>query len=597
VPLKISRGQVQSLFRYLPQQLYNWPNRQGTFRGTDDVDSRPLDMPVPWIKRSLRHFLNPWGADARRQNLPFPGLELIERDRFVLLEPRKFRGEFFPRTYVCPSCDLFISTDDPPSQIRCSRGHGQRSAEQWSFVEFHGCGHLSGMAPPSCDNRCGRGMKLHNRASRSISDWQWRCSVCNTAARTVYRQCPSCHRGTVNILRAEANAVFYPQSITVVNAPHAGDYALLDNEMSQLAAIAQVLGVLPPGLDGIRQALNSAGGSAGEAQIRAQLIRDFGFEDGSPEMAAMLRRRREHANAQTDWQDSVESLGLDPEIKSELGYECLALTLAHEAAPVTMTDLVNQAASPALRTNYEIEYPALLTNLGFSEITLLREFPIAHLVPGFTRQSRLPEDGVQFRFFSGSEAGTIPIYGKRMETEGLLFRLNPAKVVRWLVESGAVEDPGAVNPQAWLLRVLQPIESVFDPPDDRLTSAVLGLLHSVSHRVLRAVGVRSGLSTESLSEFLIPRALTFIIHAGSHSEFVLGGLEHVFRNSLADSLSNLRQDRRCVFDPPCRHTAGGCSFCMYLSETSCQRFNTSLSRSYLFGGELDGIRWEGYWNT
>lgn len=596
MPLKMSRGQIQSLFRFMPGQLYNWPNRQGSFMGTDDVDSRRLDVPVAWIKRALRRLVSPFAASARAQNINFPGLQLIEQEQFEMLEPRKFRGEFFPRTYVCPACDRFVQSEHPPIQVKCAKGHPERRMDQWSFVEFHGCGHVSGLTPPQCENRCNRGMKLVNRASRSISDWQWRCAGCGTPARTLYRYCPGCRRGTVNILRAEASPVFYPQYVTVVNAPHESDYALLDSETSHLAAIAQALGVLPLGLEGIRQAVNDGATPAAEAETIRQLIRDFGFEEGSPEIEAMVARRQRHTSTRTNWMEAVDALGLDPEVRAELGYECLGLTLAREASPVRLDDLIQQAPSAALRAHYEEVYPPLLTQYGFAEVTLLREFPFAHIVAGYTRESRIPADGVQFRFFKGAQAGIVPMYGKRMETEALLFRLDPARVVRWLVESRAVTNPGNVNPQAWLFSVLQPIDSIFEPPEDRLTAAVLGLVHSISHRTLRAMSIRSGLSAESLSEFLIPRALTFLIHAGSHNEFVLGGLEHVFRNSLPGSLSQMDADRRCVFDPPCRHSTGACSFCMYLSETSCERFNTALSRLYLFGGEVDGVQWQGYWN-
>src|SRR5690606_9733956 len=161
---------------------------------------------------------------------------------------------------------------------------------------------------------------------------------------------------------------------------------------------------------------------------------------------------------------------------------------------------------------------------------------------------------------------------------------------------GVVDDPGDVDPQAWLFTVMTPIRNIFELPADRITAAVLGLVHSVAHRVLKAVAVRSGLSSESLSEYLLPHNLAFIIYADTRSEFVLGGLDHVFRNHFADSLEQMDADRRCVFDPPCREHTGACAFCMYLSETSCERFNSALSRWYLFGGGNTGITWRGYWN-
>jgi hypothetical protein len=593
MPLRMYRGRTQSLFRFLPGQVYNWQNRQGSFRGSSEVDTREMDVPRPWIKRSLRRLLAPFVDSARQVGIELPLLQVVEGERFELLEARKFRGEIYPRTYVCQECGRFIRSDANPAQVLCPR-HGARTV-QWSFVEFHRCGHLSELVPPQCVNRCRDGMILVNRESRSLGEWKWRCVRCGTVAgRGVFRGC-SCGRGQVRVLRAEANPVFYAQYVTVVNPPSQGDYALLDVATVNPAAVAQALGAVPPGLEGLRQAVNNAGSGNAEDQARRDLVERFGLPMDDPMLEQMLQRWRERAGTRDDWMAAVLALDLDPESTTELGHQCLELTLARAASPVTIDDLIAQAPSPALRALYSVRYREVLEKYGFAEATLLREFPMAFVVAGYTREERNPTDGVLFQLFPAA-GGTFPMYGQRTETEAILFRLDPAKVVSWLVASGIVDDPGNADPQAWLFRVMQPVTSVFEPPADRITAAVLGLVHTVAHRALKAVAVRSGLSSESLSEYLLPHNLAFLIYADNRSEFVLGGLEHVFRNYLADGLEEMDADRRCVFDPPCRNHTGACAFCMYLSETSCERFNSSLSRWYLFGGGEGGITWQGFWS-
>ena len=592
--LRMYRGRTQSLFRFLPGQLYNWQNRQGSFRGSADIDARPMDLPRPWIKRALRRLLAPFVASARQVGVELPLVQVIEEDRFELLELHKLRGELFPRTFVCQECGRFIRSGANTSQVRCPR-HGERMV-QWSFVEFHRCGHLSELVAPPCANGCKDGMILLNRDSRSLGEWKWRCVRCGTIAqRGVFRTCPSCGRGQVRVLRAEANPVFYPQYVTVVNPPSQEDYRLLDVDSVYPAAVAQALGAVAPGLEGLWDAVNSAGGEDAENQVRRDLVERFGLPADSPVLEELLQRWRERSGAHHSWVAAVDGLGLDPERVTELGHQCLELTLARAASRVTIDDLIAQAPSPALRALYSIKYREVLERYGFAEASLLREFPLAYVVAGYTREERNPEPGVLFQFFPPIR-GIYPMYGQRTVTEALLFRLDPARVVSWLVRSGVVDDPGEVDPQAWLFTVMSPIRSIFEPPRDRITAAVLGLVHSVSHRALKAVAVRSGLSSESLAEYLLPHNLAFIIYADTRSEFVLGGLDHVFRNHLADSLEQMNADRRCVFDPPCREHTGACAFCMYLSETSCERFNTALSRWYLFGGGNAGITWQGYWN-
>ena len=56
------------------------------------------------------------------------------------------------------------------------------------------------------------------------------------------------------------------------------------------------------------------------------------------------------------------------------------------------------------------------------------------------------------------------------------------------------------------------------------------------------------------------------------------------RFDLADALSELDAETRCMFDPPCRRSFGGaCVACLHVSEVACQRFNSVLDRNLLFG--------------
>jgi len=135
---------------------------------------------------------------------------------------------------------------------------------------------------------------------------------------------------------------------------------------------------------------------------------------------------------------------------------------------------------------------------------------------------------------------------------------------------------------------------------------VLGLVHSMAHRFMKALATRCGLNADSLAEYLFPSAAAFLIYANTRSEFVLGGIEHVFRFDLADALSELDADPRCVFDPPCRRSFGGaCAACLHASEVACERFNTVLDRNLLFGTlpPVNGapaptpgeVTWRGFW--
>lgn len=601
MPLKMDRGRVGSLFRHMPGQAFNWEHQKGSFKGLEDVSAEDMNVPASWMKRSLRRVVLPFAKAAREEGRSFSGLDTIERERFKLLQPTRLEAELFPRTYMCSRCDLFFEADDARNRTQCPDPGCGGQADQWSFVEYHRCGYISGLNPPrQCPGCHGKRMRLMNRRSRRFQEWGWQCAGCNTVVRrSVYRfSCPACRNGAPKISRPNAGPVYYAQDATVINPPSKADYSLLDTADVYPAAVAQALGALPPGLDGLRQGVNDGSNGDSLDEARRQWVEDFGLDEDKEDdrlfLEGLMSKKRATMDARPDWSTPVKSLNLDEEHLTELGYQCVELALAREASPVTVDDLVAGAPSARHRAHYDVDYRDVLKKYGFAEATLLREFPMVRVVAGYTRDSKGPEEGVVFNFF-GSSGGAVPMYGQRTETEALLFRLDPHEVVRWLVDSGVVDDPGDVDPQAWVFSNTGLVRDIFNAPDDPVTTAVLGLVHSVSHRTLKALAIKSGLKPESLSEYLLPHNLSFLIYADTGGEFVLGGLEDVFRNHLYWSLHKMDEERRCVYDPPCRKGHGSCAVCMHLSENSCERFNTVLSRHYLFGGEHGGTQWTAFW--
>jgi hypothetical protein len=396
------------------------------------------------------------------------------------------------------------------------------------------------------------------------------------------------------VLRPDASSVYYAQYLKVVNPPTVGDMTVLDNPLIYTAAIAQGLGRLPPGVEGLRRGVNDTSTATATEEARRQLMDDFGIS--ADEADALLAKRANRVATGDDWAGVVNALGLDEDATADIGEECIELSLSLAASPLTLADLEKEAPTADLAELYRRDYPALLARLGLADAVLLREFPLAYIMAGYTRERRAPDEaGVVFNFFRPVN-GLYPMYGQRVVTEGILFQLEPQRVIDWLVASGVIgaPDPGT-NSRAWLYQRLRAVESVFEPPEDRITAAVLGLVHSMSHRVVGALGDKAGLRRESLSEHLLPFNLSFIVYADTRSDFVMGGLEHVYRNYLSECLWGLPDAVRCVFDPPCNRGPGACAVCLYLSENSCERFNSALSRHFLFGGMHDGVAWTPYW--
>ena len=610
---EITRTSVQALWNHLPDQPYNWGNRASVI-GQTPRQVTPLDIPEAWVVPQLRRLVRPFAQ--QRSSIPNSGpeLEIIEREQYRLVQAEDLRAERYPNTYLCRTCGLFTTVrpgDDAPT---CPARHG--TMIQFQFAEVHNCGLLRELRPPRCANGCRAPMQLQNWRALSVAQWFWKCARCGIRSDTgLIKYCTECRTGRTTVQRIPQTSVYYPQHLTVLNPPTRTTYSTIAGDDVRAAAVGQLIGAVPVGLDALRAA---AGAGPGDALTQVlETCKALGLSPGDPIYEQLVAKAREAGAVAGSWRDDINTLGLTPEHLEVVGDEALALALAADASPLTVSDLIAHPPAPGLVPMYQ-EYQTLFDRYHLTDVTLLRELPVAHIVAGYTRVSphalqrtRTGDRTTWFKFFPDPKSGRYPMYGKRGETEGLLVRIDPLEVIRWLVDSDVVPDPGmttVAEAHRWLLGVCEPVVDAFNPPDHRITEAVLGLVHSMAHRFMKALAARCGLNVDSLAEYLFPSAAAFLVYANTRSEFVLGGIEHVFRFDLADALSELDADPRCVFDPPCRRSFGGaCAACLHTSEVACERFNTVLDRNLLFGtlppvagmptppSVPGGVTWRGFW--
>ena len=181
-----------------------------------------------------------------------------------------------------------------------------------------------------------------------------------------------------------------------------------------------------------------------------------------------------------------------------------------------------------------------------------------------------------------------------VQADAIIIRLNADRVWKWLEQNGFGPSlPG--NPtnldlakRAYYVNLFNDVSlgvnMTSEEPEKRM---VFGLLHTMSHLFIRRASLLCGLEMTSLSEYVIPRALTFALYCSHRQGATIGALASLFEQSLAEWLKQIYNDtRRCVYDPICTSENGGnCHACTHLSETSCRFFNMNLGRCFLFGGE------------
>lgn len=140
--------------------------------------------------------------------------------------------------------------------------------------------------------------------------------------------------------------------------------------------------------------------------------------------------------------------------------------------------------------------------------------------------------------------------------------------------------------------------------DDRFPPPRYWAIHTLSHLLIREAAMSSGYGSASLTERIYawqgddehsPAAGLLISTTASDSEGTLGGLVELAKPEKLEELVRkaLRRGSRCSSDPICGHRVpegkeeflhgAACHFCLFLSETSCERTNRFLDRRLLLG--------------
>jgi hypothetical protein len=288
------------------------------------------------------------------------------------------------------------------------------------------------------------------------------------------------------------------------------------------------------------------------------------------------------------------------------------------AAAISLDELIHEArtrgdllSAERLESERHLGY-----QLGLVNLRVVQSLPILLAGIGFTRYFSSPRDAVQaddvaparpvdLRPFDAQD-GKIPIFISRNPTEALLYELDPWRVAAFLSVNLGIATPenltSETNLRAWLLSLSRPLTDrgeshlvlrEFERDEgltvDTTSAFMFGLLHSVSH-VLKATAHRYvGIDQDYLAEYLFPAHAAGLLYVSSHVEFTLGGIDAVFRANLTQWLGSARDFAgRCSFDPVCARSGGACLACLY-PKFGCDHFNRTVSRAFLFGGEVAGF--------
>jgi hypothetical protein len=598
---RMTRGKQQILFNYLPGRTFDFERiatiaRVKSVRGTPSNDLNPA-----LLLRKLGENARAWEERFR------PGLRddiLNDPSRFVFLDPVEVQAEMFPKVLWCQNrpCGRvldFTQRDRIPNDCPiCRTGR----LIQMRFVRIHRCGALEPLLPPKCQ-RCktGRHMALDTRGSERFTNFLWKCSSCQLKATTFPGQCRQCQwpgdprLRNMDIEVHRAGRTYYAHTAVLLNTPHREFDAFFSLREWPFIAAAKFLGFPEVATRKLTDFSGPAtSGTATEAtgltgdELEQLMARQAAGELSAEQLLGEMKKMRQQKSEQNRMgspaalsQAVVERTGVAGSVWERAGHPMLEAVLHHESGN---TENLLDRRTDALAAN-------LAASMGLAAITLVSEFPIITATYGYSRADYTPQECRLNPFPpERQEAGKLPIFVDQVQADALLLKLDEERVIRWLVGNGFPPTiPNGRDPQMSLrafpvslfdnVPLYQSLQG--DSPQARL---IFGLLHTLSHISVRRAALLCGLDHTSLSEYILPRALTCAIYCNHRFGATIGALTALFEQSASQWLSAVLDSTRCVYDPVCRDTVGSCHACTHLAETSCRFFNLNLSRSFLFGG-------------
>jgi hypothetical protein len=594
------RGKQQVLLHYLPGRSFDVERASAIARVVSISGSPRMDLSADMVLSRIRDEVSAWNEQYR------PGLrdDVLTPTETVLLDPQHVEAELFPRVFWCQNRDCgaihdLTGQDRLPATLCRSCRSGRLIQLRW--VRVHRCGDLQPLLPRAC-TRCGRtdGFSLALRGSERISNFRWICGSCGTSAQLFGGPCRACLwpdstlRDT-DIEVHRSSRTYYAHSTTLLNIP--------DHELDRFLQSPDWQGVVAAKFVGLPEAQDLPLGPlphASSAQQAPQSDLTTGDLDeilglrgqASAEqiMAELMRRRAER---QREPQDSASSLPLMARLEEVSG---VRQEVWHAAATELLDALLptRGSATKDVLPNQASDYgngASALASTGLARTTLVPDFPILTATYGFSRIEFAPNRARLNAFPADrSHGGKTPIYVDQVGADAIMLTLDPRRVLRWLeangqpfsIPHGADQE---IAERAYFVSLLTGSnlrETIDGHPATRM---VFGLIHTLSHLAVRHAALLCGLDRTSLSEYLLPRALTLALYCNHRFGATIGALTALFDDSLAEWLGLLRTESRCVYDPVCADRGANCHACAHLPETGCRFFNLNLSRSFLFGGQ------------
>ena len=586
----MQRSLSQTIYRYLPGAVFL--HEDGFIAKTWRLDGNRIESKVnkKAVLEAVEAAVSQWPQDRRKVPLP----STVPASEFVVIEPTQVLWDVWPMTFRCSNHNCarvrrFMNSDqltahtDSNSGLRCSVC--RRRMEQIPYFAAHACGSMKQMFIPPCTN-CQRYDDVYLQDTGSFETSSWRCRNCGDyyIQGTRFMPC-GCgdypNRNGQSFMRmftVRDRRSHYPHYVSIINLDSDQYRSLQSHPNRGIASLAlylkdedrlsRALRDLDAG--GSNDRMTKAEWSEQEAQYRAIGLGEADIET--------LRDKRGPAEQGVDMTEQ----------SSELIDSAMSRLMLERAALLDPSGLDDRVTLASAAEGAEGGERAALEDaittagrLGVQTISTSLQFPVLMGAYGYTRQARkATESTLQSFAVKNAYGGKTPVFAVAAETEVLIVELSPQRVYGWLADQGLVETVDEIDERTSRVKLLE-----LHASQGEEAARVRNLVHSLSHAFLRALDDgQSGYGESSLSEWVVPQALTFAIYVSSYQEFSIGALWTLMHSRARAWMERIEDVAfRCQNDPLCHNRSPrACERCLYLT-FGCPEFNDDLSRDTIMG--------------
>jgi hypothetical protein len=590
----VERSRVTVEYSHLPGQVFEH-EASGVYCATRSIGGpSPDDVTLGQVLEALEHALEIWTLEGG-VHAGFPPAITDHEEEFRLITPRYVSFDVWPATLFCSNqrCGHVLRVarvaDIPPRQrcAVCRTG----TYRQLPYFQVHSCGDLRELLIPTCEDHSQGPVGFEDSASFYTAGF--RCLTCRRPLKVEFRFC-ACKlewRGggerselSRTPVTARDTRAFFGHHLTMVsvggpqltNAMHSpkgvhyalGHYAGTVTELAGLADEAR----------GRRRSTDERGAEA------LRLLREQ-YPDMPEQLLAPLIQAVQGSRGDEPALEATEQL-LNPATLEGARIDRRLMERAFLFAECAVDDMssiadrMRQTGHAPLAHRIDDGLDSAVRE-GIARISVVRDFPLALVGYGYTREYRTPAKAKLTPLPHG-DGDKLPLITVEARTEGLLVELDPLLLWRWCSVNGWTAAPplAADGQQAsgWLL------DQMYASPQGEASTAIRRVTHAYSHLLMHALAYHSSYSSNSVAEYLLERQASTLVYVAKYTSFNLGGLTALAEQHLQRWVESATDNAwSCVHDPVCLSERGGCHKCLAVA-FGCERFNIGLDRGYLVGG-------------